>query len=94
MERTIEFVLEQSSSGHHVLFERDLVRQAFHQTTVVEPKVVDGAAALLDALARAEDLGTQRASIAQQPDEVKRLFVRLYFDYLAGFMSQRGVVYH
>ena len=94
MQKTLEFVLEQSSSGHHVLFERELVRRSFHDGPRVEPQIIDGACALLDGLSEAPDLDTQRTWIAGQPEDVKRLFVRLYFDYLTGFMTRRGVVYH
>ncbi len=94
MEKTLEFVLEQSSSGHHLLFDSELVRASYAAAARVDRQVVDGACALLDGLREVPDVGTQRAWIAGQPEDVKRLFVRLYFDYLAGFMSRRGIVYH
>jgi len=94
MHTTLEFVLESSSSGHHHLFEPELVRRSFRDQARVDPGVVDGACALLDGLRDALSLAEQRACIEGQPEEVKRLFVRLYFDYLTGFMTQRGVVYH
>ncbi|MCC6621264.1 MAG: hypothetical protein IT385_08415 [Deltaproteobacteria bacterium] len=94
MGRTLEFVLERSSEGHHVLFDSELVRRSFEDGARVDKTIVDGACALLDGLREVPDLAAQRTWIAGQPEDVKRLFVRLYFDYLAGFMSRRGIVYH
>jgi len=94
MVRTLEFVLERSSEGHHMLFEPGLVRRSFEGGAHVDKGIVEGACALLDGLREVPDLEAQRAWIAGQPEDVKRLFVRLYFDYLTGFMSRRGIVYH
>ena len=50
---------------------------------------------LLDEIRDARDLWDQRQRIARAPDEVKQLFVQLYFQYLDRFMQRRGsVAYH
>ena len=97
MQRTLEFVLGQSASGHHHLFEAALIRRAFLERSVSEwrdPEVLGGADRLLTELQRAGDLPGQQAVVAGASDAVRRLFVRLYFDYLDGFMQRRGVSYH
>ncbi|MFO0749558.1 MAG: hypothetical protein U1F43_28390 [Myxococcota bacterium] len=94
MRQTLEFVLQQSSGGHHHLFDPALVRSSFAAAGRVDRATVDGACALLDGLRETEDLEAQRRFIGSSPEPVQRLFVRLYFDYLSGFMARRGVVYH
>lgn len=94
MHQTLEFVLEQSSGGHHHLFDADLVRRSFTSSSRIDREVVAGASQLLDGLRTVGGLDAQRQWILAAPDDVQRLFVRLYFDYLAGFMSRRGVVFH
>jgi len=94
MHETLEFVLEQSSSGNHHLFDRTLLRSAFTTANRVDTSVIDRAHQLIDGLRTVGGLAAQREWIEAAPDDVKRLFVRLYFDYLSGFMSRRGVVWH
>ena len=97
MERTLAFVLDQSASGHHHLFEAALIRRAFLERTVAEwrdPEVLHGADRLLTELQQASDLPGKRAVVEASSDAVRRLFVRLYFDYLDGFMQRRGISYH
>lgn len=97
MHQTLEFVLQQSSDGHHHLFDAELLRRSFHEareTSSFDRRTIDGACALLDGLRELGDLESQRRFIHASPEDVQRLFVRLYFDYLAGFMARRGVVYH
>ena len=97
MQRTLAFVLDQSASGHHHLFEAGLIRRAFLERAAAEwrdPDVLSGADRLLTELQRAGNLPGQRAVVEEASDPVRRLFVRLYFDYLDGFMHRRGINYH
>ena len=98
MHRTLSFVLEQSSQGHHHLFDTTTIRRAFARPVPSAPEidgeVVSRTEGLLDALQREEDLRTQRDAVARAPGVVQDVFVHLYFRYLEGFMQKNGVVYH
>ncbi len=98
MRQTLQYVLEQSSLGHHHLFEAELIRTAF----VEEPGVQSGldertaehASTLIDDLRTKQRLSAQRACIADAPPRVQQVMVHLYFHYLDRFMHRQGVVYH
>ena len=85
---TLPYCLDESLRGHHHLFDAQLVRRSF-EPFEVDPAAVAGAQELLAELRREEDLAAQRERIACAPEPAQRLFVRIYFDYLAAF--ERGV---
>jgi len=60
----------------------------------VDAAVVAGARGLLAELRAEEDLGEQRRRISSAPEPAQRLFVRLYFDYLASWASRTGTTRH
>jgi|GEM_PF-4197710 len=87
---TLPFCLDESLRGHHHLFDSQLVKRTFDEPLEVGPEVVAGARELLSELRREEDLGEQRRRIERAPESAQRLFVRLYFDYLAGWAARAG----
>lgn len=98
MQRTLQYVLDQSAHGHHPLLDRSLIRSAFTDTRALngglEEAVATRASDLIDELRRQTDLTSQRAVIAQAPPDVQEVFVHLFFSYLDRYMHSRGVVYH
>lgn len=91
---TLPFCLNESLRGQHHLFDPQLVRRSFVEPLEVGPEVVAGARGLLDELRAEEDLGEQRRRIRSAPELTQRLFVRLYFDYLASWVGQRDAARH
>jgi len=91
---TLPFCLDESLRGHHHLFDTQLVRRSFDEPLEVDPDVVAGARELLLVLRREEDLTEQRRRIERAPEPAQRLFVRLYFDYLAGWAAREGRAAH
>lgn len=91
---TLPFCLNESLRGHHHLFDPLLVQRSFVEPLEVGPEVLAGARGLLDALRAAEDLGEQQRRIRSAPEPTQRLFVRLYFDYLAAWAGRQGVASH
>lgn len=98
MQRTLRYVLDQSAQGNHPLLDRRLIRSAFTDARALvgglEEAIAERASALIAELRRHGDLGAQRAVIEGAPDDVKEVFVHLYFSYLDRYMHDRGVVYH
>ena len=98
MQRTLPYILEQASRGHHALLDRALIHRAFTASRrgpgVLDTGTAERASALIDELGRAGDLEGQRAVIAGAPTVVQEVFVHLYFDYLDRYMHRQGVVYH
>ncbi len=91
---TLGYCLDQSLRGHHHLFGEELVRRSFGEPLEVGPEDVAGARELLERLRAEEDLDAQRRRISSAPDPAQRLFVRIYFDYLAGFARRSGLDAH
>ncbi len=98
MKQTLQFVLEQSSQGHHHLFDAELIRSAFVDSPDVQSGLDEGTAEhaelLIDDLRTKQRLNAQRACIAKAPPRVQLVLVHLYFHYLDRFMHRNGVVYH
>ncbi|MBL8788113.1 MAG: hypothetical protein JNJ59_24685 [Deltaproteobacteria bacterium] len=94
MWRTLPFCLDQSLRGYHHLFDPGLVRRSFVEPLEVDPDVVAGASTLFEELRTEGDLSTQRTRIRSAPDSAQRLFVRLYFDYLDGWVARTRPTLH
>ncbi len=94
MWRTLPFCLDQSLRGHHHLFDARLVRATFVEPLELDEQVVATASALFEELREAEALEVQRARIARADERAKRLFVRLYFDFLERWARDRAPTLH
>lgn len=91
---TLPYCLSESLRGQHHLFDARLVRRSFDEPLALGPEALAETRALLELLRAIEDLGEQRRRISCAPDAVQRLFVRLYFDYLEGYVESVGRVLH
>lgn len=91
---TLPYCLDESLRGHHHLFDAQLVQRTFGEPLEIDPEAVAGARGLLAELRAEEDLGAQRRRIRSASEPTQRLFVRIYFDYLASWAGRMGAAPH
>jgi isocitrate dehydrogenase kinase/phosphatase len=94
MWRTLPFCLDQSLRGHHHLFDRQLLKATFDEPLELNDEVVATASALFEGLRSEEALEAQRTRIACADERARRLFVRLYFEFLEGWARDRVPTLH
>lgn len=77
---TVEYLLNQSAQGNHVLFDLDLVREVFALNTPMTEEDAYEVEHHIEKLLSQEGVGQQRAYLDQLPKEVLFSVIKTYFN--------------
>jgi hypothetical protein len=95
--KQVVYLLQQAADGHHVLFEKETIRQAL-ESQVVPPRegepLLGRIQGIVAHLADLTSLGEQQAFIRELPERVQYLMIKLYFRFLDQYMQRNEVTLH
>ena len=94
--RRIESLLAQGANGHHVLFDSVQIRRGLSRGLLGEDHeaVVDELHQVMAELIHCDDIGQQRSLIANLPDRLQDVVVRMYFHFLDQYLKNRPLTWH
>ena len=92
---TVEYLIEQSAQGNHVLFELDLVRRVF--TNPLKPMDENEAYEVehhIEKLIAIDGLEKQKAYVEQLPQDVLYRVIKTYFNIVENSLFENNQVRH
>lgn len=92
---TVEYLMEQSAQGNHVLFTLDIVRQVFANPPVSMSPAEAGEIGLhIEKLITMEGLEKQKAYLEQLPASTLHSVIKTYFNIVENNLFKNGSVRH
>ena len=92
---TVEYLLEQSAQGNHVLFELDMVRQVFAApATPMSPEEAYEVEHHIEKLISFESIEKQKAFLDQLPQATLHRVVLTYFNIVENNLFENGSTRH
>lgn len=92
---TVEYLLEQSAQGNHVLFGLDIVRQVFASPS--SPMTEDEAHEVehhIEKIISLESIGKQKAYLEKLPKKTLHSVVKTYFNIVENNLFENGSTRH
>jgi hypothetical protein len=92
---TVEYLIQQSAQGNHVLFDLDLVRKVFSvKTPPMSESEAKEVESRIETLITIESLEKQRAYVQALPEEILYRVIKTYFNIVENNLFEKNLVRH